>query len=107
LRNYHNKHYYIYFTSTLPEARHAGYCALVLRDLQQKAEKERVPIWLEAINPQTRDYFAKLGFELCDDIVLGKGKADVDGNLKAGGEGVMIWGMVWWPVCLRDAAITK
>ena len=55
-----------------------------------------------------RDYYAKLGFEVSGEFALGKGIADEDGELVVGkgreGEkvGVRIWGMVWWPVCLRE-----
>ena len=45
--------------------------------------------------------YEKLGFEIADEMVLGKGKADNDGNLCKGGEGVKIWGMVWWPEGLK------
>jgi hypothetical protein len=36
-----------------------------------------------------------LGFKIVDEMVLGKGKVGADGLECKGGEGVMIWGMIW------------
>lgn len=101
LKSYHNNHYYIFFTSTLSSGRHKGLCTSVTQFLQQKAEDEKVPIWLEATTLQAKEYFARLGFEVTEEFVLGKGKVDGNGDAGKGGDGVKGWGMVWWPVCLR------
>lgn len=103
LKSYLDNYYYIYFTSTIPEAGSRGLCTFVTQNLQQKAEEEKVPIWLEATTEQAREYYARLGWEMCGDIVLGKGKVDATGDLKKDGEGVTIWGMVWWPNCLKES----
>jgi hypothetical protein len=39
----------------------------------------------------------KLGFKVAEKMVLGKGKSAPDGSEMPGGEGVDMWGMIWWP----------
>ena len=63
-----------------------------------------MPIWLEATTPRSRDVYLKLGFEVVEEIVLGKGKAGEDGRAKKGGEGVKVWAMIWRPTP-REPAI--
>jgi len=76
---------------------HSGLAAALLDHYKNIAAREHVPIWLEATTAYSRDYYAKRGFELVDEMVLGKGKAAPDGTPQKGGEGVPLYGMVWWP----------
>jgi hypothetical protein len=55
------------------------------------------PIWLEATTEYSMKLYVRAGFEVVDEIILGRGQVGADGLLKKDGEGVKIWGMVWWP----------
>lgn len=68
-----------------------------MRDVQQTAKREHVPIWLEATTPSSRNLYLSLGFEEVEVIVLGKGKVAADASIQPGGPGIPLWGMVWWP----------
>lgn len=46
--------------------------------------------------------YLKLGFEIVEKIVVGKGKAGADGLKEDGGEGVPIWAMIWRPKEEKD-----
>jgi hypothetical protein len=41
--------------------------------------------------------YYSLGFEIIEEIVLGKGIVEENGRKCKGGAGVKIWGMVWRP----------
>jgi hypothetical protein len=63
----------------------------------QKASEEGVPAWLEATTVWSRDVYAHLGFKEVEQIHIGKGKVDITGNLKEGGEGITIYFMIVEP----------
>jgi len=90
-------YYYVFFLGTATSCRGQGLCSTIVKQYQQKAEKENKPLWLEATTEYSMKLYAKLGFEMVDEILLGKGKVGADGLQMKGGEGVKIWGMVWWP----------
>lgn len=92
-----SKYYYVFFFATHPSARGQGLCSQIIRHYQTLAAKENMPIWLEATTARSRAVYAKEGFELVGEVVLGKGKVGEDGLKKKGGPGVTAWGMVWWP----------
>lgn len=91
------KFYYVFFVATRSDSRGQGLCSALVRYCQNLAETEKCPIWLEATTAKSRDVYKKEGFEITEELVLGKGKVDADGKLKKGGEGVTIWGMIWRP----------
>lgn len=93
----HERYYYIFFLGTGEEARGRGYCSRIVRGYQDVAKTENLPIWIEAGTEYCRRLYERLGFELVEELLVGKGKCDKDGNLKTGGEGVKIWGMIWRP----------
>lgn len=70
---------------------------MILAYMQDKARRDRRPLWLEASNQDSRRLFAKHGFEDAGEIILGKGVVGSDGIPKEEGEGVPAWGMVWRP----------
>lgn len=43
------------------------------------------------------EIYKKEGFEIVEEMILGKGTAGADGEPKKDGEGVTVWGMIWWP----------
>lgn len=91
------KYYYIFFLGTGEEARGKGYCSRIVRGYQEVAAKEGLPIWIEAGTEYCMRLYERLGFVHVEELILGKGKCDKDGKLKAGGEGLTIWGMIWRP----------
>lgn len=91
------KHYYVFFVATAEEHRGKGLSSALIQQTQAKASAEGMPVWLEATTEYSARLYKRLGFEKIEKIVLGKGTADGDGLPMKGGEGVPVWGMVWWP----------
>ncbi len=89
------RYFYVFFLGTDPEMRGRGYCSALVREYQARAERERVPLWLEATTAYSMRLYERLGFRIVDEVVLGKGKVGPDGSECKGGEGVKIWGMIW------------
>jgi len=89
--------YYVFFVGTRVDARGQGLCSAMMRRYQEIASHDQLPIWLEATTAKSMKIYEKLGWEVVEEMVLGKGAANADGNRCKGGEGVKIWGMVWWP----------
>jgi ribosomal protein S18 acetylase RimI-like enzyme len=90
-------YYYVFFVGTDPNAQGQGMCSAIMRECQARAAKEGLPVWLEATTEKSMKIYSNLGWELVEEMVLGKGKAKADGALEKGGEGVKFWAMVWWP----------
>ena len=91
------KYYYVFFVGTHVAERRKGLCSVIMRKYQEIASRDQLPIFLEATTETSMRLYLKLGWEVIDEIVLGKGKAGVDGVLCRDGEGLKIWGMVWKP----------
>lgn len=91
------KYYYVFFIGTRENAQSQGLASELIRYHQDVVRKSGLPIWLEATTARSRDLYARLGFEVVDDVVLGKGKVGPDGKAREGGEGVPVWGMIWRP----------
>ena len=89
--------YYLFFVATREDARGKGLSSALIRKLQERAGAEGLPVWLEATTEHSAGVYAKLGFERCETVLLGKGKVGADGLEKVGGEGVPIHCMIWWP----------
>lgn len=89
--------YYVFFVGTLHEYRGKGLSSALIRDIQAQAARDQLPVWLEATTSYSHQLYQKLGFDTVGEIVLGKGKAAPDGTEAEGGDGVKIWGMIWWP----------
>ena len=90
-------YYYVFFVGTDPDAQGQGLCSTIMREYQARAAKDGLPLWLEATTEKSMKIYSKLGWEVVEAMVLGKGKATADGTLQKGGEGVRVWAMVWWP----------
>jgi predicted acetyltransferase len=89
--------YYIFFIATAENWRKNGLCSKMISYWQEKAKCEGLPIWLEATTEYSMKLYVKLGFEVVDTILLGKGNVTKEAVECKGGEGVTAWGMVWWP----------
>jgi hypothetical protein len=91
--------YYLFQIATHPSARRKGYCILLLRHFQQlvlRKGKNNL-IWLEATSEAAVRLYKREGWAIVGEVVIGKGKCDVDGKDKKDGEGFKLWVMVWWP----------
>lgn len=91
------KYHYVFFIGTREDARGQGLASELIRYHQKVLHSSGLPIWLEATTSHSRDIYARLGFQVVDEIVLGKGRAGPDGRTSKGGTGVPIWGMIWRP----------
>jgi len=60
-----------------------------------KARKEEVPIWLETATEESRKEYEGMGFRVCEEVTIGKGRVDAKGWPQDGGEGVKTWAMIW------------
>lgn len=89
--------YYLFNTATRADQRRRGHCAAIVRRIQARAAEEALPVWLEASTATSHAVFKGLGFVDVEEIVSGRGKVDRQGEEKKDGEGVSIWGMIWWP----------
>lgn len=74
-----------------------GLARAIMRHYQEKAQAENLPIWLEATTPSSRNLYLSMGFREVEEITLGKGKVNADATFKAGGSGVPLYAMLWWP----------
>ena len=70
----------------------------MIRHYQSIATRKGIAIWLEATTAYSKGIYAKLGLQVVEEMVLGKGRAAIDGTNLNGGEGVRIWGMLWRPI---------
>jgi ribosomal protein S18 acetylase RimI-like enzyme len=90
-------YFYLWFIATATEHRGKGLSSELLRRIQGRAQQAGLPVWLEASTEYSYRLYEKLGFELVERLVLGKGKATKDGTPQVGGEGISLWAMIWWP----------
>jgi len=89
--------WYFFFVGTREDSQGQGLASDLIRHHQNLVREGGLPIWLEATTPHSRDVYARLGFQIIDEIVLGKGNASADGRACKGGGGVPLWGMIWRP----------
>ncbi|KAF2502972.1 hypothetical protein BU16DRAFT_612550 [Lophium mytilinum] len=102
LETHSKKAYYIFNLGTKEEYRGNGLSTHLIHHYQSLAAATNAPIWLEATTAYSHNLYTKLGFHTAGEIVLGQGVAGADGTVSKGGEGVKIWGMVWWPPVKKE-----
>jgi hypothetical protein len=94
-------YYYLLIVGTSKDHRGKGLCGSIIKEHQMVAQKEGVPIYLEASNEGAAAVYGKCGFEhvKSEEMRVGKGKCDEKGEKARGAVavGVKIWPMVWWP----------
>lgn len=88
---------YLLFIGTQVQNRGEGLAKELIRQQQAKASEQDLPIWLEATTILSRDVYLRCGFQAMDEICLGKGTHNENGNRERNGTGVTIWSMVWYP----------
>lgn len=94
------KYYYVQMMGTEAAYRGRGLCPAILEEVKAKAQKEGIPVWLEATTAASAKVYRKCGWKDVNEdveLVLGKGMADASGEAKKDGEGVRIYSMCWWP----------
>lgn len=91
------KYWYLFVIGTNPEARGQGLAPQHIRRMQERARQEGSPMFLEASSEKARDVYRKCGFEVVEELVLGRGTHGEGGEKEKGGEGVRLWAMVWTP----------
>jgi GNAT superfamily N-acetyltransferase len=94
------QYHYLYFIATDFPARGKGLASEIIRQWQDKATEDNMPIWLEATTPRSRDVYAKQGFKVMHEMRLGVGSHSEQGLFVEKGEnapGVPLWAMMWWP----------
>lgn len=89
--------YYVLFIATRSDARGEGLCSAILENIKAMAGAESRPIWLEATTAHSRDIYVKAGFRVVEEVKLGVGSVDEDGNRQSKGTGVSVWAMIWEP----------
>ncbi|KAF2478557.1 hypothetical protein BDY17DRAFT_328097 [Neohortaea acidophila] len=99
------RYHYLFFIGTDPAARGQGLASRLIKEYQQKAAAEGLPIWLEATTPRSRDVYAKVGFEETTMMKLGEGTHAASGVPETGGPGVCIWPMIWLPPSMQSGRI--
>ncbi len=95
-----DKYFYVFFIGTRLDCRGKGLATQLLKHYQTIATAAGLPIWLEATTAKSKPIYEKVGFEVVEEMVLGKRKARSDGTACAKGEegeGVKIWAMIWRP----------
>jgi hypothetical protein len=60
-----------------------------------RARAEGTPLWLESISEHSRQVYEHLGFRTVAEARIGVGKASARGELQDGGEGVLVYGMIY------------
>lgn len=91
------RYWYLFFIATEEGARGQGLASKVIEGWKEVAGSEGLPIWLEATTARSRDVYVRCGFEVLEEMVVGKGTHANSGEVEKGGPGVSIWAMVWWP----------
>ena len=90
--------YYLFLIATRDDSRGRGLSSALIGKLQQRAQQEDAPVWLEATSVGSARLYAKLGFKSVGKVILGEGVAASDGSREQGGSGVPVDCMVWRPV---------
>ncbi len=60
-----------------------------------RAKEEGVPVWLETASESSKRDYENLGFRVCEEVVIGKGRVNAKGWPDKDGEGVKTWAMIW------------
>jgi len=74
-----------------------GAISAVVLPFLERAREENVPAWLEATYPRAVAIYQHFGFQVCEEVVIGRGKCDDRGYPCSGEQatGVRAWGMIY------------
>jgi len=88
-------HYHLDFLARNPHTpKIAGAISSVVLPLLARAEQESLGVWLEATSDELVPLYRHFGFRVVEEINVGVGRVDGQGQIKQGGEGVRAWLMV-------------
>jgi GNAT superfamily N-acetyltransferase len=76
-------HWYILILGVHPDHQGKGIGGQLLNQVLQRADDERVAIYLESSNPKNLDFYRKYGFEVTDEIVPIAGCPPIWGLVRA------------------------
>jgi ribosomal protein S18 acetylase RimI-like enzyme len=62
-------HWYILILGVHPEHQGKGLGGQLLKQVLQRADDEKAPVYLESSNPKNLDFYRRYGFEVTDEIV--------------------------------------
>ncbi|KAI0528329.1 hypothetical protein F5B22DRAFT_31399 [Xylaria bambusicola] len=88
-------HWYVFMMGTAVGRRRQGLASAMLRDIIDRAGRDKRPVWLEATTRDSLRLYTRHGFQTIGEVVLGKGVVDAAGLPRKGGPGVTIWCMCW------------
>jgi ribosomal protein S18 acetylase RimI-like enzyme len=89
-------YWYVPIVGTALDRRRQGLASRLTRAVQARAQAGGKPVWLETTTVNSRNFYAKHGFKVVEETLVGSGEVDSMGRRKQNG-GVTIWGMVWRP----------
>ncbi|KAH7260633.1 uncharacterized protein BKA55DRAFT_590955 [Fusarium redolens] len=99
--------FYVLLTATEASHRKQGLLSAMIKYLMEEARRVAKPVWLEATSRYSMNQFLRHGFELVEDIRVGEGKVNSQGKKEAGGDGVLIACMIWWPEEMKETFTNK
>ncbi|EWY89715.1 hypothetical protein FOYG_10516 [Fusarium oxysporum NRRL 32931] len=99
--------FYVLLTATEASHRKQGFLSALIQYLMEEARRVAKPVWLKATSLYSMNQFLRHGFELVEDIKMGEGKVNSQGKKEAGGDGVLIACMIWWPEKMKETFANK
>jgi ribosomal protein S18 acetylase RimI-like enzyme len=87
-------YWYLFVIGRDPSHRGDPVAPRLILPFVQKAKEKEVPLWLEATSERSKRAYEKLGFKVVEEMKIGKGQCDSNGNLVVGGEGLSMWAMI-------------
>jgi hypothetical protein len=93
--NSSNGYWYLNLLARHPESTVKGLVANVVKPVLKRAEQEGVPAVLEAASEYSKAIYEHWGFKYYDDIILGEGVVNEQGEDDPAGSGVKLYFMVY------------
>ncbi|KAF8853230.1 hypothetical protein BDZ45DRAFT_629291 [Acephala macrosclerotiorum] len=90
-------HWYLNLLGRHPERKEAGAIRALFEPYLLQAREAGLPAWVEATNAHARDVYAHFGFRVVEEVVIGEGSIDANGDFVSGGKGVVTYGMIAEP----------
>lgn len=88
-------YWYLFYLARNRNATTKGVVTAVVKPYLERALAEGRPAVLEAANEHARDVYLHWGFKVISEVVVGKGKVNVEGYPDENGEGITLWFMVF------------
>lgn len=88
-------YWYLFLIGRDPAYTGPSVATQLIEPFLEKARRDSVPIWLDASSERSRKLYRKLGFQDVEEMRVGQGKSDQEGNVVESGEGVSLWAMVY------------